>query len=1011
MKKLWMGLLGAIAIIAAAFGLAACNGEEVTVAFEQSEIVMKVGDETIPVVTVTGSKEQAVFTSENPKIVSISGNTLVANAAGKADVTAKVGSASATCSVTVNEDDTIAVITLNYEEAELMKGGKITLEASLSYQAQPVTGAAFEWSENSGGVLSVSADGARAEVTALDFGTAKVTVKTVYRKKTIFAEATIRVKADVSLEITNLDMEEGAYLLNLTNNPDVQTDAVKEFSLQPKVIRNGAEVSGAEVAVRIKSDAAKDIVAVQNKTVTAQKAGETVLELVYEEDGYEYVQELFVVVSVPRVTSEKQVDLEKSVGSVALEISGLGAVETVTVGSVTCEFAQSGAEVTVTGFGGIDFGKCELMIKADNLIFVASAEVVTKAIRSADDWNAVTETIQGNKLNGYYVLANDIDYSGKTMSAFCTPDWGGTDGFAGTFDGRGHIVKGFTASRDGDGFFGLLAATAVVKNVGFTDAVVSETATRTGVVASFIYGTVENVFIKATVKAADCGGLAQFMFAGSVKNCFVYLTGSSDRYALLPFSFDNMTIENCYSVGGAALYRNGGDNPAVAPETDDLKNFETFGEAIAEELDLTAFDSDIWHTASGVPVFCGYEDYVDGSTAIRNNENASVSDGMEILGSAEFVYSLKNAPDGITLTDGVVSITGNEGETFTVVATHAVFPDITVEKTFTVFAVETVELQLTADFDLSTGSCVVTVANIGTVTAAYLGKNSAEVSQNGSAVTLTQSGGTAGTTVAASIQTAEKLYKFRVFYVTKIIHDTEDWAEVLEAAPLNNNIRTFGGYYVLAEDLDYTGKDSPSVCGEGWGAVYGFVGTFDGRGHAIKGLSYGVDTPVGFFGTIGIDGVVKNLAIIESELIPGAAKNGILANMIYGTVENVYISVKNNGSWWTGGMAHYIRAEARISHCVIVIEEGADAEFKSALAPNVQTGVTLLNHVYTVGPQTIGYMDDAHTDFTETETLKNFATEADMKAANVDLSGWDTTIWDVASGVPVFRGISTGITD
>ena len=53
------------------------------------------------------------------------------------------------------------------------------------------------------------------------------------------------------------------------------------------------------------------------------------------------------------------------------------------------------------------------------------------------------------------------------------------------------------------------------------------------------------------------------------------------------------------------LYRNGGDSPANAPETDTLKSFASFAEMETAELDLSGWNTEIWNTEGGVPVFRG----------------------------------------------------------------------------------------------------------------------------------------------------------------------------------------------------------------------------------------------------------------------------------------------------------------------------------------------------------------------------------------------------------------------
>lgn len=1006
MKKLWLGICSVVALLVALFGFAACGGQSVTVAFETKEISMKVGDETVLAVTVTGSDETATLTSADPNVVSIGGGyTLIAKSAGTTEVTAKVGSATAVCKVSVTQDDIVGAIALNYEEAELLKGGKITLEANLTYNAQPVAGVTFDWSENSdGAVVSVAANGNTAAVTAVNFGTAKVTVKTTYRYRQIVAEATIRVKDNVEIEVNNLTQESGEYKLALTNNPQSQEE-ILQFTPSVTVKKNGEAVADAQVSLRLKSGSAQGVIELDGMQITAVKQGTATVELVYSSGSDEYVQEIFVTVKVPVIQATDSLYLEKSVGTKEITVPDMGTVSSVKLGEKTLAFTQEENTVTLSDFAEEDFGEGTLEISADNMIWRSKACVCTKAIGTAADWNAVAATISGNKLDGYYVLTADLDYADTPAPKICFPTWGGTQGFAGTFDGRGHSIKNLTftvpsgeaVGEGGHSFFGLTSSTAVLRNVAFVNATIDSSANfRAAVVAGFLYGKVENVFVQVTNYSAHSGAIAQSVWSGAtISNCVVeQLNEREDSYALCWTSFTGCTIENSYSVGADVLYRNGGDNPVNAPETDTLKGFESFAQMKAASLDLSAFTASVWDTTDGVPVVKGYKDTISADGAIQNNNTAPVKGTLTIQGTGDFVYALKEETDGITIEGSVVTIVGNAGATFTVVATHALYSDITAEKTFTVAELPVVELN-GVEHDLSTGALTLTVE--GTVSEAFVGDNETTFEQNRNTVTITGATSVAGNAIV-TVTTDVNIYNLPVLFITKVITSATDWNTVA-ATKVDD---TLGGYYVLGDDIDFTGMAAPTLCGELWAPEKGFVGTFDGRGYAIKGLSY-ADGSLGFFGMIGQAGVVKNLAFLNCELVPGAYKSGIVANLVLGTVENVYVSAKNNGSWWTAAFAYYIGGSAVVRNCMIEVTEGENAAFKAALANSIKPNATIEN-CYAIGAQPLLYVDDAHGEFTETDTLKHFETEADMKAAALDLSGWNTEIWDVSSGIPVFKG-------
>ena len=1008
MKKSLAAIFMVFSMLLAAFGFVACDSEEssVKVTLSESSLTLTVGESHTLTATVTGSEDEAVFASSNEAVVTVSENGVVtAIKAGSATITASVSDVSATCSVTVNEgnSDLVPVIMLNYQSIELIPGRTVTAEASMTYDAAPVEGT-FSWREDSNGaVISLVADGAQATVTAVGVGDAVITVSSSYNGKPAEKTMNVHVKNNISVEIENLDLVDGQYKLTLSNNPQ-GVDEIKEFT-PSIVVRSGSDVvTGAQCTLSVKSGSA---VKVENDKIIAQAKGQAVVEIVYESDGEPYTQEIIVTVTVPTKYAESSIDLQTSSASQELTINGIGTVSSVKLGSDSIAFTQSGETLTLSGYDTLAYGEHALTVEADNMTFLAQAYIVTRSISSAEDWNEVAATIENNTLSGYYVLANDINYAGKSMPAFTTPNWGGTEGFSGTFDGRGHVVKNLNITQDGQGFFGLLATTAVVRNVGFVDVTISAGATRSGTIGSFNYGTIENVFVVYTRVENYSGGLVTMMFPGAtIRNCVAISTATTSRdYAIVFSTFKAATIENCYSVGALALYCDGDDTfDQIAPETDTLKNFADYAAAKAAELDLSAWNSDIWDVKNGFPVFKSYHDNVNTANAIRNNTEAPVSGSFEIVGTNEFVYTLKNEISGITLSDRTVTIVGNYGATFTVVATHGVYSDIVIEKTFTVASLPTTDGG-SVDVDLHTGKVKLTVT--GTASTAFVNGAAATFTQEGNTVTVTGITGQAGTTVAITVTTDTALYTYSAFLATRVIMTTDDWAEIIASSGAGVKIGE-GAYYVLGADLDYTGKASPTIAGGcQWGSVGGFAGTFDGRGYTIKGLSYG-DTDLSFFGTICIGAAVRNLAITESALVPGAYKTGLFACLVYGTVENIYMNVTNDGSWWTGALAYFVAEEATISHCYIELT----AESKASNAPDAYFAAIGLavfgdgsnvTDCYSIGNEVMMYINgDVHADYTETDNVRHFASAEDM--TDVDLSSWDKSIWDTTGGKLRFLG-------
>ena len=120
-----------------------------------------------------------------------------------------------------------------------------------------------------------------------------------------------------------------------------------------------------------------------------------------------------------------------------------------------------------------------------------------------------------------------------------------------------------------------------------------------------------------------------------------------------------------------------------------------------------------------------------------------------------------------------------------------------------------------------------------------------------------------------------KVYSASIFLVTKIIKNQAD------LAALDTN-KVLDGYYILANDIECDGTTPISISCYTSTTTSGFIGTFDGRGYAIKNVNVG---STGLFEGIG-KGTVKNVALIGV-----VGTNKALSDEIHGsTIENVFIS-------------------------------------------------------------------------------------------------------------------------
>lgn len=133
----------------------------------------------------------------------------------------------------------------------------------------------------------------------------------------------------------------------------------------------------------------------------------------------------------------------------------------------------------------------------------------TKIITSYEDLVSIKANQVNGVLDGYYILANDIDAAGK--DPICLIDFNdhinnkanSGVGFVGIFDGRGHTISNLTVKTGGyakiGGLFGQILNPAVIRNVAFVDMTTDGAGYKNLMTGESgrMTGLMENVFISA----------------------------------------------------------------------------------------------------------------------------------------------------------------------------------------------------------------------------------------------------------------------------------------------------------------------------------------------------------------------------------------------------------------------------------------------------------------------------------------------------------------------------------
>lgn len=119
--------------------------------------------------------------------------------------------------------------------------------------------------------------------------------------------------------------------------------------------------------------------------------------------------------------------------------------------------------------------------------------------------------------------------------------------------------------------------------------------------------------------------------------------------------------------------------------------------------------------------------------------------------------------------------------------------------------------------------------------------------------------------------------------------------------------------YILMNDLDENTEGYEDVnSGMGFPPISTFTGTFDGNDHTISGLT--INAPsydnLGLFG--GMNGVVKNLGIINAN-ITGKDVVATIVGVLGGSVTNCYSTGIVTGRSWVGGMVGW--CQGAVTNC------------------------------------------------------------------------------------------------
>lgn len=282
------------------------------------------------------------------------------------------------------------------------------------------------------------------------------------------------------------------------------------------------------------------------------------------------------------------------------------------------------------------------------------------------------------------------------------------------------------------------------------------------------------------------------------------------------------------------------------------------------------------------------------------------------------------------------------------------------------------------------------------------------------------------------VDTDKAIYIIDAKIYTKVLRTADDvmkWNDYAYDADPEKSY--WGGYFVLGDDIDMTGKNfvgrfyylnmyypwnyeiealrdtvkpeySPLVYRNG--NTGGFRGVFDGQGHKIKNLNISQPND-SFVGQIAVGGVFKNVVFTGARITTdwGAGLVSVGGN---GTIANVYAEITEMHAGNTNADKNGIfysqdtMSGAKVNNCMAVFncETPADPSRFTGLG-SYHLGYGMLNGVYAIGLDSSLAIRTLSSEGAG-DVYGAYSGYGALYESAVGLTSWDNDFWRIINGVP-----------
>lgn len=834
-----------------------------------------------------------------------------------------------------NESSNSSVVSDVYDlevlksKIELFVGEEEQLEVVLTKNGVQITeGISFETADKS--IVSVDENG---KVVALKEGNTIITIKAYEQVKMV--------------EVTILAPE----IFLLLDKDNLKLNVNETYKLTPSVnYGNLPELTYTSFN--------EDIASVSDDgLISALKEGETTIKVSASEELYATCQ---VVVSntyeliFPEITQK-----EWYVGDIIdinaiVKVNGISTKEGIVVEVDNNKAIVNDNKVTLLDDGVISI----------DVSYSKSNEKITQTITAynkvstIEDYNNIK-----NDLNGFYKLANDIDFNNtrvETIAHYADGYQSENNGFSGIFDGQGYSLMNMSYGYQGKTFancaaFGLIAKNGLVKNVNFINVTLDNRIS--GSVATINYGTIENCFVECnitynTTSEANnpLGGIAS-KNNGTIKNSVsivnILVENNINVGAIVGRNFATGTITNCYSLAvvGVTESAKPTNNPTTS-EAGKITNSEAFKELSLLNEKVKSL-SEMWNVKDGKYPHLNDVDYNINIDKLEYNTYPGYDVYLEGIDS-KTSYSLKIKEDiaGVSLENNKVIISKDvviNSKIIVIVANNYGGEDqeITINVNEPLVTVDGPE-QISFNLNNKTSS----LEDYRKLNGLTFKKGNQEYDGKYSLVssdeTIFEIDGNYVVAKNPGSATLSVIVDETVVYTMSIhVHITYVIQSVEEFLSIGTNSKTMSYDYILDNDLDFKGAQIKAFSSYWSNETQGLVfsGTFDGQGHTISNFMpmYNAtfhkdgksDRDISIFGYLTKDAVVKNVNFAKVKL---SDRSSVVSSYSYGTIENVYIEASyikyggiNRTATNPGGVIVSKMMNGVIKNCIVSLDVASDA--------------------------------------------------------------------------------------